>query len=387
MKIAFITREFSPLSRQGGIGAAMRHLYAWLSHAGYSIEVYYTGRPSFVLPSLIKTAKKNGIQINYATSLCGIALRNADLRSRKTFHILRSTHYDIYLFHDFMADAFHCLQGKSCCKTLRDAKIGIVAHGSAQWVDEGNGQTATAGKRATLYAMERFCCESADFLVSPSQYLVDWMQERDWKLPVQTQIIPNFFSDPDDKTHQHSVSIKRSINEVVFFGRLEERKGIRLFCESILRLPSPLLSGKTITFLGKETHLNEYNIKQILSPLHNMKVTLKFLKDLNSHSALDYLCDASRIAVMPSLRENSPCAVGECLERGIPFIASSIGGGPELVVAEDREKNFFVPQVTALYKRLVEILDSGLAPIARPAYNNNILLQNWKKLLNSLASQ
>lgn len=387
MKIAFITREFNPLSRQGGIGTAMRHLYAWLSHAGYSIDIYYTGRPSFALPFLIKTAKKNGIQINFAASLCGIALRNADLRARKAFHILRSTHYDIYLFHDFMADAFHCLQEKSSCKALSDAQIGIVAHGSAQWVDEGNGQTATAGKRAALYAMERFCCESADFLVSPSRYLVGWMQEHDWKLPVQTQIIPNFFSDPNDRTYQHNGSIERHINEIVFFGRLEERKGIRLFCESILRLPASLLDGKTITFLGKETHLNENSIKQILSPLNNTKVNFKFLKNMNSHSALDYLCDASRLAVMPSLRENSPCTVGECLERGIPFIASSVGGGPELVASDDREKNFFAPQVAALYKRLIEILDSGSAPIARPAYNNNILLQSWKKLLISLASQ
>ena len=46
---------------------------------------------------------------------------------------------------------------------------------------------------------------------------------------------------------------------------------------------------------------------------------------------------------MPSLQENSPNTVYECLEQGIPFIASNVGGVPELIAPDDHARVLFEP--------------------------------------------
>ncbi len=95
--------------------------------------------------------------------------------------------------------------------------------------------------------------------------------------------------------------------------------------------------------------------------------------------AVDYLSQPGRLAIMPSLMDNSPLAVHECLLAGIPFLASRVGGIPELVRAEDHPAVLFPPRAAALAARMEAALSEPVRP-ARPAFDEEAGREAWLEL-------
>ena len=380
MDIGVITREFSPLTRNGGIGTAMRFLCdALVTAGGHRLTVYFTGRPSPRLVPFARKMRQNGIRFRPVVAPLGLLLHDQRRRSRAVERALAGTRHDCLLFHEFMADGWACLQKRA----PGGPPCGMVTHGSALWVDEGNGVVVAEGPRAQVYDMERQCCELADFLVSPSRYLLDWMRGRGWKLPTESRVIPNFtsaFAGDAGATPHRRAPDAAPPRELVFFGRLEERKGLRVFCEALLRLPPRLLEGRQATFLGREGGYSVEQVREWLLPLTRAGLRLAFHTNLDAPGARGYLCGEGRLAVMPSLRENSPCVVSECLESGIPFLASAIGGGPELARPGD-EGCFVPPDAAQLAARLGHILANGLPRPALPRHAPAGIFDAWQDLL------
>ncbi|WP_241159729.1 glycosyltransferase family 4 protein [Desulfovibrio sp. ZJ200] len=388
MNIAVVTREFSPLTRNGGIGTAMRCLCEFLAvEGGHAVTVYYTGRPHPGMALFAEAMRRRGLRFRPVVSLPGLLLRDPVRRSRKAFSVLVGAQHDVCLFHEFMADGLFCLRTRRRGEGLTDMPMGVVTHGSSLWVDEGNGCVSGEGKRRELYAMERECCALADFLVSPSRYLLGWMRERGWTLPRDTRCIPNFTALPGSVPPRPDGAGQDGTVELVFFGRLEERKGVRVFCEALALLSPELLSGRRVTFLGKEAGFRAADVRAMLARQTAAGLQLALLTGLGPDEARRYLCAGRRLAVMPSLRENSPCVVAECLESGIPFLASSVGGGRELAREEDRNNVFCVPETTALAERLRRALQDGNLPAGRPAHTRETLFAQWQELLREQALQ
>ncbi len=383
MNIALVTREVADLTKNGGIGTAVRSLGEYLAlRGGHTVSLYYTGRPSLAIPCFARQMRRRGIAFHCITPLSGLLFRKQTGRILRAYAVLTKRRHDVYLFHEFMADGFFCLRAKQRGEAFTGSLLGVVTHGSSLWVDEGNGRVADGGERTRVYAMERACCEQADFLVSPSRYLVGWMRERGWRLPEMTRCIPNLTSLPDDTPPVRASSrLDSAPHELVFFGRLEERKGVRIFCDALLSLAPDLLAGRRVTFLGKEAGFRTGAIRAALAPLAQRGVGLSFLTGLDAPAARRYLCSDGIVALMPSLRENSPCAVAECLESRIPFLATSVGGGRELVREEDRGFAFVDPDASCLAERLREVLDGGGLRAARPVHAAEALFAQWQSLL------
>jgi hypothetical protein len=84
------------------------------------------------------------------------------------------------------------------------------------------------------------------------------------------------------------------------------------------------------------------------------------------------------LVVMPSLQENSPNAVYECLEHGIPLIASAVGGVPELVEPDV----LFEPTPAGLEAKLRRIIDDGNVPApARRSFDPDASLERWSEVI------
>ena len=105
--------------------------------------------------------------------------------------------------------------------------------------------------------MEQQVIALADVLLSPSAYLLSWMHKEGWQLPqehrvrIQPYIIPSAArktltelsninrrgGSEQAKNGEHLTSSAShsptQVKELVFFGRLEVRKGIVLFCDAI----------------------------------------------------------------------------------------------------------------------------------------------------------
>src|SRR5262249_28913448 len=70
--------------------------------------------------------------------------------------------------------------------------------------------------------------------------------------------------------------------------------------------------------------------------------------------------------------------VYECLEHGIPFIASAVGGVPELVEPEV----LFEPTAAGLEAALRRVLDRGVVPPpARPAFDTEASFERWAEVI------
>src|SRR5262249_43913267 len=151
---------------------------------------------------------------------------------------------------------------------------------------------------------------------------------------------------------------------IAFFGRLEERKGLQAFLAALDRIGGDLLAGKEALFIGRETPawtVDRVRASLSASTEHSL-AAVRFETALDQPEALAFLKQPGTLAVMPSLVDNSPMVIYECLEHGIPFLASSEGGGPELVAAEDRPRSFVEPRAEKLAERLVTILSDHETP-------------------------
>src|SRR5262249_7615317 len=160
------------------------------------------------------------------------------------------------------------------------------------------------------------------------------------------------------------------VDELVFFGRLEIRKGIEIFCDAIdliLKKWADLGPLRQVTFLGRCVRIgDEHSGAYVLRRSYQWPFELHYEVAASQPEAIGYLKSGRRLAVMPSIADNYPSVVIECLENRIPFIAGRIGGAVELVDLRDHDRVLVEPTAEALAEAIIKTLHGG-ALVARSA--------------------
>ena len=218
-----------------------------------------------------------------------------------------------------------------------------------RWVLEANGTVFQALDDFADDFIERRCVERCDALISPSAYMLDWMRDRGLaaaraplRAAVRALVAPSRASNRD-RSAEHA----RGRTEIVFFGRLEPRKGVRVFCDALDVLAQdsePLDLG--VTFLGKQSSIDGIEAGEYLAArARRWPWAAEVIDDLGQPEAVAYLrSPGRRITVIPSLADNSPNTVYEALALQIPFIASRVGGTAELIDPLDLAAATFDPR-------------------------------------------
>ncbi len=80
---------------------------------------------------------------------------------------------------------------------------------------------------------------------------------------------------------------------------------------------------------------------------------------------------------MPSLVDNSPGVVYEALRRRLPFVASSVGGIPELIQPSDWDRCLFEPEPGALAAKLREVLTAASWEPPRASFDERENASQW----------
>ncbi|MGH6924783.1 MAG: glycosyltransferase, partial [Propylenella sp.] len=101
---------------------------------------------------------------------------------------------------------------------------------------------------------------------------------------------------------------------------------------------------------------------QLTARIANWACKTTHVANYASHDAVDLLRTEDCLAVLPSRADNLPYTVYECLENGIPFIASAIGGIPEMIREEDRERVLVHGGAEAYAARIIDALTNGFVP-------------------------
>jgi glycosyltransferase involved in cell wall biosynthesis len=381
-KICIVTGELEGPHFNGGVGTTNRALALVLRSLGYEVDILYVhvekGIPLCLRGTFAEhvAAYRNlGIQLlcidNQADRY------NWQARSYLSLQHLLRNRYDLVFFDDMDGAAYYPLLARRTGNMqLRATTMCVTAHSAFQWVTELNQTPITKFESLSLMEMERRSIELADVVKAPSAYILRKYRSYGWTVSDNFIVFPNFVS----AQQAEAQPIRRdAIKEIVFFGRLETRKGLEMFHRSLDRLKY-ILADYLVTFLGKTS-------PEAADTLLRRSVTwpfsIRLLSNFNREQALAYLKGSGRLAVMPSPEDNSPSAILECVEEGIPFLASSGSGGEELLDEESRARNLFKPSVDGLCEKLLETLADG-ATTARASFDNAQLRRSFGEWVEGL---
>jgi glycosyltransferase involved in cell wall biosynthesis len=371
-RICIVTGELAGPDFNGGIGTANRGLALALRQAGHTVDVLYTrvenGQPFAFRGSFaeqVAAFRAAGVNL-----LCISHDGQWDHWLAKSFRVmeaLAARAYDIVFFDDTHGTAYYTMLAKKTgSPELAGTRLVVVAHSATQWICELNQSPVSGLNEIRLLEMERRGVELADHLIAPSAYILEKYRSYGWALPERTLVRPNILPFSTERPVPPRKSTE--VGEIVFFGRLERRKGLWMFCEALDRLKHELGNTK-VTFLGKFTAEDgESTGLSLLRRSLNWPFSVNLLYSYDREQALAYLKGGQRLAVLPSIEDNSPCAILECLIEGIPLLASSGSGGQELIDKADHSHCLFEPTADALTERLRHVIKNR-ATSAQPSFS------------------
>lgn len=379
--VCVVTNEILGLHKNGGIGTSMTGMAEALAAAGMGVTILYTRTiwgPDVVIEPWRARYAELGIELA-TLSLADVASVDGPLRDHHfvapflVYRYLRSHPFDVVHFNDCCGDGSLSQVAKRLGLGLGTSLLVTALHSPSQWVLEHNQTAATSLLHAAWNYAERLTVRATDVLWCPSSYLLDWVREHGFALPEHTYLqqytMPSgWLGAGGNPAPEVRYGRGAPPKEIVFFGRLEERKGLALFCTAVQQLAEELAARDiTVTFLGlPQTCWGMPALEYIARRSSSWAVRVKTVTELGQPEALEYLRRGGRLAVMPSPVDNSPCTVYEALHWGIPFLAARTGGIPELVHPDDQDHVLFDYCPAALSDALLRaVKDGGL--VARPA--------------------
>ena len=263
----------------------------------------------------------------------------------------------------------------------------VYTHGPSRVLAEAARKVPDTLARFGEEVAQRACVELADVVVSPSEWLLGWMKGHGWPVTASAHVIQNpWYSVALAEPAPRSVEPAR-VQRLAFFGQLREGKGIGIFVDSLRTLDAGLLEGLELLFLGRETpRWSAERVRAALGPDVTRRVSsVRFETGLGRGEAIQELLRPGTLVVLPSLLENSPYAVVECLEHGIPFIAARVGGVAELIASDDATRVLVPPTVSDFAAALTHALsDRQGFQLARPARDPELSLEQWVELTESI---
>jgi glycosyltransferase involved in cell wall biosynthesis len=301
--------------------------------------------------------------------------------------------FDVIHFPDTAGHGYFCTLAKRQGRAFLDATLVVGIHSPSLWIAEAHRAPFERDQERLDDFIERGCVAMADVAIAPSAYLLNWMTEQGWQLPkrhfvqpyVRSSMLRGWSVDSEERASSGRIT------EIVFFGRLEPRKGLTLFCDALDRLAGDEPPcDVTVSFLGKEADVNGLPAREYLARrAERWPWKWQVRSELGAQEAISYLKrpGGSPLAVMPSLSDNVPNTVLEALMLKIPFIASRVGGIPELIDPSDLERCTFDPakdrdgerrlDPTSLASKLRDALAASAFSPPRPAIDPEQNESSW----------
>jgi glycosyltransferase involved in cell wall biosynthesis/predicted O-methyltransferase YrrM len=328
----------------GGVGTACYWEARALAEAGFEVTVLYTGTTDRETPEHWERTYRHVRAFTYvdlgawaaASGDAAIVHRAqhpcAEARtSELVLRFLRSRRFDLLLFQEFLGHGARTLQARRSGDALAEVPTAVTLHSCRQWIYQGMQRVQVSADDVAVDFLERESARLADFLIAPSRHMAAWAAE-EWRLPAPATVIPYCY----ETGHASAGRVTHAgpFEHLVFFGRLETRKGLQFLCRALAGSDAARGPVKKVTFLGKrstvEGHPSEAFIRATLAGVRGLEIEI--VDTLGSLEALTWLRHQSRtLVVSPSLVDNLPYALIELFTRRIPFVSTRVGGIPEIV--------------------------------------------------------
>ena len=259
MKTGIVTSDLVGPIKNGGIGTHCYYLAKFLRRElGHEVTILFTASipEESLRPWRKRYSKEWGIRlISLKETIRDPYPKQSPpypilRRSRQVYDWLKQQDFDYCHFEDWQPEGFMAIQAKRTGQAFARTKLIFGLHGNPEWSRDGMlayEDNWTLG--LTHEYMDRYCAEHADLLLSPSQHMFEWAQTHHWTLQPNRRVIPYLFELPFEP---HPKPFARQ--HLIFFGRLETRKGLVVFVKA-LRALAPHLKDRReplrVTFLGR----------------------------------------------------------------------------------------------------------------------------------------
>jgi glycosyltransferase involved in cell wall biosynthesis len=366
-RICIVTNEMVAFHKNGGLGTATSGMIETLALRGLKLSVIYTA-PLDLNADYVRRAiadiRLRGIDFTcLQDSIPAEWMSSPRKLSYACYWLLRRQEPAIIHFNDYLGNGFYTAQARYTGTALPRSIVIVTVHGPTRWalsIDER--PMATADQQEICFLEER-TLEFADVVLGVSHHLLQWLKREGVQLPKHSYVHKNIMPVVNDARLPRRL-LPGQLSEVVFFARQDVRKGFLIMLAAIRALSATLPQLK-FTFLGKFSNIaGEHSGAMALDELRSVPNLIDFRHSFDRNAALRYLRRHGVLAVIPSMDENSPCTVFECIVEGIPFIASAVGGIPELVAPANHASVLFAPTAAALAAKIQEVAEVGVDEVA-----------------------
>lgn len=392
IRICIATGDIVGPIRNGGIGTAYTYLAQFLVKHGFKVTILYAlgvHCESGTIEYWIEHYRRQGIEFvpldkRYFNDLREGYLIRQIRYSYGLMNWLRENHFDIVHVSEWRGLGYYPMLLKRLGLGLEDTHFVVKCSSPTWWSRTGGHQPFDELADMVIAELEKRSVEWADVAISGSAHLLDWMLEHGYRLPPQRFAQKNILPLPQEQLPEASAK-RLPIQDIVFFGRLEPRKGIELFGEALTFFRQSDVRPRKVYFMGKRARSFDFDA---FAAKHapNWDFEWEVIENLSQPEAISFLTSGSKLAVMPSILENSSFCIYECLSYGIPFVASSTGGNPELVAEADRDRVLFPLIPSRIYGKMATALREGLQA-TKPSFDfaeNEAIWRDWHA---SLATQ
>lgn len=400
MRVLIISNLFPPFI-MGGAEMAAHSLACWLTQQGHQVYVL-TGAPGSHAEA-ISTEEGFQVERRFFPNLYSIYKPAKHSKWEKAvwhwsdhFHgtteeicrdVIRRFKPDVVNTHDLQGIGYNILreigrQSLPCVQVLHDfgflcIKMTMFYHGNTCAPRHLSCMASGWVKRNYLSSIKRLS------FWSPSKALLDYYLPH---LPKHQEAecirLPLFFTEPErtrNVRHDHPVKL-------LFVGQIVAWKGIEFLLEVLLQL-APAYEFK-LTVVGDGKLLEHLQQKYTDAPW------VSFTGKVPPNKIADIMSEHD-VLVVPSLWfENSPLVVHQAIQMGIPILASSTGGLPELVMDQQNGRLLNTGDATQWKEVLAEMFSDyskiqllkdralRLRPLANPDISGNKVVQLFERTIS-----
>ena len=190
------------------------------------------------------------------------------------------------------------------------------------------------------------------------------------RYPPSENAYKTYYSDVELPSEAFSITPREQINQnllklihVGSMGHFFKAQDVLLKAMKICLSKTP---GLKLVFIGDGKHKNEL---QNLAKKMKIENNVEFKGQLSAGEEVRKELDEADLFVLPSRQEGLPRAIIEAMARGLPCVASTVGGIPELLLNDD-----LVPpdDSFALANKICEV-------VRNPERMKKMAARNWKK--------
>ena len=372
----------------GGLGTVFTYLAIALARLGNTVDVLYFGQaPASIEPEWAEQYDRWGVAVHVLPRSEACVEPAHFGRLLDIDGALDAARPDVVIAQDLAGAAYVPLRRRQLGLGFDDMLFIVRCSGTRRWITDAARKVRVHPGALAVTVLERATLELADVVVAESRYMVDWMRAEGWRLPEATHVIPSVLESgaTGKAPAQAQLDPGGRVRRLAFFGRLEERKGVRPFLAALNELEPHALAGVELEFIGPPTPAwPPARVGELLSSRTTAALrSIRFATNLERRQALESLAQPGTLAVMPSLEDNSPSTVYECLELGIPFIASGVGGTQELIAEDDRARVVFQPTTDGIRAALLRALTEDQLRPVQAAFDDADSVGRWNELVST----